>query len=126
MKHATKKTGRQRDAEIAEVLRTRRVHARKRRPKSPMEIRTARLETLKAIMQDVLGDPAWRDTDPEEIEKWIDVDDGLSDRQWLDTAKNQLIDESVLPEHAGAPPRSVHTPTHSPKMRYEHWCAMRF
>lgn len=97
MKHATKKTGRQRDAEIAEVLRTRRVHARKRRPKSPMEIRTARLETLKAIMQDVLGDPAWRDTDPEEIEKWIDVDDGLSDRQWLDTAKNQLIDESVLP-----------------------------
>ena len=62
-----------------------------------MEIRTARLETLKAIMQDVLGDPAWRDTDPEEIEKWIDVDDGLSDRQWLDTAKNQLIDESVLP-----------------------------
>jgi hypothetical protein len=59
------------------------------------------LETLKAIMQDVLGDPAWGDTYPEEIEKWISVDDGLSDREWLDTAKNQLVDENILPEHAG-------------------------
>lgn len=73
-----------------------------------MEIRTERLEILKVIMQDVLGDPAWRDTDPEEIEKWISVDDGLSDREWLDTAKTQLIDENVLPEHAGAPPSSVY------------------
>ena len=108
MKLPSRKTGRQLDAEIAETLRTRRVHARKRKPKSPMEIRTERLETLKAIMQDVLGDPAWRDTDPEEIEKWISVDDGLSDREWLDTAKNQLLDENVLPEHAGTPPPSVY------------------
>lgn len=103
-----KKTGRQLDAEITEALRTRRAHTQKRKPKSLLEIRTARLETLKAIMQDVLGDPAWGDTDPEEIEKWISVDDGLSDREWLDTAKNQLVDENVLPEHAGAPPSSVY------------------
>jgi len=108
MKPRSKKTGRQLSAEIAEALRTSRLHARRRKQKSSLEIRTARLETLKAIMQDVLGDPAWRDTDPEEIEKWISVDDGLSDREWLDTAKNQLVDENVLPEHAGAPPPSVY------------------
>jgi hypothetical protein len=106
-----KKSGKQLDAEIAEALRSRPTcagHARKRKPKFPHEIRTDRLETLRAIMEDALGDPAWRDTDLAEIEKWISVDDDLSDREWLETAKNQLLDNSVLPEHAGAPPPNVY------------------
>lgn len=108
-----KKTGAQLDREIAEALRsrtrTRTGHAGKRKPKKTAhEIRTDRLETLRAIMEDVHGDPAWRDTDLAEIEKWISVDDELPNREWLDTAKNQLLDNSVLPEHAGAPPPNVY------------------
>jgi hypothetical protein len=105
-----KKTARQLEREIAETLRSRSRtgHARKRKPKTRHEIQTDRLETLQALMEDVYGDPAWRDTDPSEIEKWISVDDELSDREWLETAKNQLVDNSVLSEHAGAPPPNVY------------------
>jgi hypothetical protein len=105
-----KKTSRQLDAEIAEALLHKRAdHARKRKPKkSADEIRFDRLKTLKEIMADAVGEPAWRDTDIFEIEKWISVDDDLSDPEWLDSAKNQLADQSVLPEHAGAAPASVY------------------
>ena len=104
-----KKTAKQLNKEIAEALHTRRAgHARKRKPKTRHEIQTDRLETLRAIMEDVYGDPAWRDTDLAEIEKWISVNDDLSNREWLETAKNQLVDNSVLSEHAGAPPPNVY------------------
>lgn len=105
-----KKTAAQLDAEIAETLRSRprTGPARRRKPKTRHEIQTGRLETLRAIMEDVYGDPAWRDTDLAEIEKWISVDDELSNREWLETAKNQLVDNSVLAEHAGAPPPNVY------------------
>ncbi len=104
-----KKSARQLDKEIAVALRSRPAdHARKRKPKSPYEIRTARLKTLRGIMEDVYGDEAWRDTDLEKLESWISVDDELPDHEWLDTAKNQLLDENVLPEHAGAPPNRVY------------------
>lgn len=107
-----KKSAKQLDAEIAETLHARSTrvrHARKRKPKkSSYEIRTDRLKTLRGIMEDVHGDPAWRDTDFADLEKWISVDDDLTDREWLDTAKNQLEDMSVLPEHAGAPPPNVY------------------
>ena len=107
-----KKTGAQLDREIAESLRsrpTRAGHASKRETKkSSHEIKTSRLKTLRGIMQDALGDDAWSDTDLSEIEKWISVDADLSDREWLEIAKNQLLDASVLPEHAGAPPPNVY------------------
>ena len=106
----TKKSARQLDKEIAVALSRspHARHARKSKPKTRHEIQTDRLETLRAIMEDVYGDPAWRDTDLVEIEKWISVDDELSNREWLETAKNQLVDNSVLSEHAGAPPPNVY------------------
>ena len=106
-----KKTAAQLDREIAESLRARprTGHASKRKTKkSPYEIRTSRLKALQGIMQDALGDDTWRDTDLSEIEKWISVDDDLPDREWLQTAQDQLLDASVLPEHAGAPPPNVY------------------
>jgi hypothetical protein len=66
------------------------------------------LKALRAIMGDVYGDDAWNDTDLEKLESWINVDDELPDREWLDIAKNQLIDENVLPAHAGAPSLRVY------------------
>jgi len=62
---------------------------------------------LQGIMEDVFADKGWADTDLGKLESWISVDDELSDREWLDAAKNQLIDNSVLPEHAGALPQNV-------------------
>ena len=106
-----KKTATQLDREIAAALRSRprAGHARKRKPKKTAhEIRTGRLKALQGIMQDALGDDTWRDTDLAEIEKWISVDDELPDREWLQTAQDQLLDNSVLPEHAGAPPPNVY------------------
>lgn len=58
-------------------------------------------------MVDALGDGGWREADPWEIDKWISVDDALPDRQWFREAQDQLIESSVLPEHAGAPPENV-------------------
>lgn len=103
----TKKSARQLNAEIVEVLSKPRKSSQRRANKSPLEIRTQRLKTLQGIMEDVFCDKGWADTDLNELESWISVDDGLSDREWIDTAKNQLIDNSVLPEHAGAPPENV-------------------
>ena len=106
-----KKPAAQLDREIAASLRARparRGHSKRKPKKSPFEIRTARLKALQGIMQDALGDDAWRDTDLAEIEKWISVDDELSDREWLQTGQDQLLDNSVLPEHAGAPPPNVY------------------
>lgn len=106
-----KKSSSQIKSEIAEVLARRHHragHASKRKPKTRHEIQKARLEALRARMEDVLGDVAWRDTDLYEIEKWISVDDELSDRAWLNAAQNQLLDENVLPEHAGAAPPKVY------------------
>ena len=102
-----KKSARQLNAEIVEALSTPRKSSKRRAKKSPLEIRTQRLKTLQGIMEDVFGDEGWADTDLNELESWIRVDDELPDREWLDTAKNQLIDNSVLPEHAGAPPENV-------------------
>ena len=78
-------------------------HARTRH-----EILTDRLKALQYRMSDAIGDPAWLDTDLAEIEKWISIDADLSDREWLKEAQEQLLDENVLPEHAGAPPRNVY------------------
>lgn len=103
-----KKTDRQLDAEIAESLRKGLKPKRARKPKSPEEIKWRRLETLRGIMEDAHTDKAWRDTDLDKLESWIDVDADLSDREWLAIAKNQLIDQSVLPEHAGAAPANVY------------------
>jgi len=102
-----KKSARQLNAEIAEALSKPRRSGKRRAKKSPLEIRTQRLKTLQGIMEDVFCDKGWADTDLNELESWIHVDDELPDREWLDTAKNQLIDNSVLPEHAGAPPENV-------------------
>ncbi len=106
-----KKSAKQLDAEIAAILRTgaTRGHARTRKPKKTAhEIRTERLKALRHRMVDALGDDAWIDTDLADLEKWIAVDDDLSDAAWLSAAQDQLLDNSVLPEHAGAPPPNVY------------------
>jgi hypothetical protein len=105
-----KKSARQLDKEIAQALRRPSGHARKRKPKTPHEIRTSRLKTLQGIMEDVYGgdDQGWPDIDLEKLEGWIDVNDDLSDREWLDAAKNQLVEQSVRAEHVGAPPERVY------------------
>jgi hypothetical protein len=103
-----KKTGAQLDAEIADVLGKPRKASKRKPKKSAHEILKGRLEALQGIMADALGDNGWIETDPFDLEKWLTgIDDDLSDRQWLETAKNQLLDASVLPEHAGAPPENV-------------------
>lgn len=102
-----KKTPAQLDREIAAALAKPRKGGARKKKESAHEIRTRRLKTLQGIMQDVYGDDGWEDTDLDKLEGWIDVDDDLPDRAWLDTAKNQLVDQSVLPEHAGAPPANV-------------------
>jgi hypothetical protein len=103
----SKKSPKQLDAEIAAALGasiSKPYKASKRKPKkSPHEIRTGRLKALRGRMTDALGDDGWLEADLADLEKWIDVDDDLSDREWLETAQNQLLDASVLPEHAGAP-----------------------
>ena len=64
-------------------------------------------------MADVYGDDGWLDTDIDKLEGWVSVEqeldhpDEITDRQWFDVAKRQLVDESVMPEHAGAPPPNV-------------------
>ena len=64
-------------------------------------------------MADVYGDDGWLDTDINKLEGWVSVEqelgypDEITDRQWFDVAKKQLVDESVMPEHAGAPPPNV-------------------
>ena len=107
---AVKKTNAQLGREVDEALRRhhRAGHARKLKPKTRHEIQKTRLAMLRARMEDALGDIAWRDTDLYEIEKWISVDAELSDREWLKVAQEQLLNESVLPEHAGAPPPNVY------------------
>ena len=115
-----KKTPAQLDREIAETLARSEIReiaerlvrsvpksgARKKK-KSADEIRTERLSALRGIMADAVGDDGWLEADPHEIEKWISVDDDLSEREWDKEAQNQLLDASVLPEHAGAPPPNV-------------------
>ena len=110
-----KKSGRKLDKEIAEALghstgsRNKRVvPARKHKPKTPHEILASRLDDLKARLADAVGDNAWLDTDIWEIDKWISVDTELSDREWLQIAQDQLLDENVRPENAGAPPPNVY------------------
>ena len=105
------KSGAQLDREIAESLRSlpRSGHATKRKPrKSPYEIKTSRLKALQGAMEAAEGDEAWRDTELDRLEGWIDVDDDLSDAAWQRTAMKQLQDQSVLPEHAGAPSPNVY------------------
>ena len=109
-----KKTARQLDAEIAQVLSRapRRSDARKKK-KTPREIQTDRLKALQGIMADVYGDDGWFETDIDNLEGWIRVEeelgypDEITDRQWFDVAKKQLEETSVLPEHAGASPPNV-------------------
>lgn len=59
-------------------------------------------------MEDAEGDEAWRDTDLDRLEGWISVDDDLPVGEWQRMAMKQLQDQSVLPEHAGAPPPDVY------------------
>jgi hypothetical protein len=107
MDPVAKKSARQLDAEIAQALAKSRAASARKKKLSPYEIRTRRLKTLQGILGDAYGDDGWEDTDLDKIEGWIDVDDDLPDREWYDTAKNQILDQSVLPEHAGAPPPNV-------------------
>lgn len=102
-----KKTSDQLEREIAEALSKPQKATRRKAKKSAFDIRTERLKALQEVMTDVLGDDGWLETDIEDIEKWISVEDDLTDGEWLDTAKEQLTNESVLPEHAGAPPPNV-------------------
>ena len=102
------KTPKQLDAEIASVLAKPRG---KRKPKKTAhEIRTERLKALQRRMADALGDDAWLDTDLYDLEKWLTgVDENeLSDAAWLRAALGILLDNSVSPEHAGAPPPNVY------------------
>jgi hypothetical protein len=104
-----KKSAKQLDKEIAEALHKRPAgHARKKKRKSPEEIRLGRLKTLRGIMEDVYGDEAWRDTDLDKLEGRFSVDDDLPDHEWLDSAQKQLEEQSVRPEHVGAPPPNVY------------------
>lgn len=100
------------EREIATALaKSVRPGAKPRRPRgpkrSPREVLADRLKSLQHRMTDALGDDGWMETVPAELESWISVSDDLSDRDWLDAAYGQLLDASVLPEHAGAPPPSV-------------------
>ncbi len=106
-----KKTVAQLEREIAEALRSRprAGHATKRKPKtSPHEIKTKRLKALQGAMAAAEGDHAWEDTDLDRLEGWISVDDDLPGGEWQRTAMKHLQDQSVLPEHAGAPPPNVY------------------
>jgi len=109
-----KKSAAQLQREINEVLRTRpaRAHASKRKAKkTPHEIKTKRLKALQGAMAAAEGDDAWEDTDLASLEGWISVDsltDDLSDVAWQREAMKQLQDQSVLPEHVGAPPANVY------------------
>lgn len=83
-----------------------------RRPKgSSREVRREvladRLRALQHRMADAVGDDGWMETLPADLESWISVDDELSTRDWLESAYGQLVEQSVLPEHAGAPPPRV-------------------
>lgn len=68
---AVKKTNAQLGREVDEALRGhhRAGHARKLKPKTHHEIQKTRLATLRARMEDALGDIAWRDTDLYEIRR---------------------------------------------------------
>ncbi len=101
------KSGKQLDREIAGALGRSKASRRPKVNKSTHEILKNRLDVLRSIMADALGDDGWKQADPWEIEKWISVGDELSDREWTNEAKDQLINQSVLPEHAGAPPPNV-------------------
>jgi hypothetical protein len=109
-----RKTAAQLEREINAVLRTRsaRAHASKHKTKkTPHEIKTKRLKALQGAMAAAEGDDAWEDTDLATLEGWISVDaltDDLSDVAWQRVAMKQLQDQSVLPEHVGAPPASVY------------------
>lgn len=106
-----KKTARQLDADIATVLaKPRRSGARKKKL-SAHEIQTRRLKMLRGAMEDAEGDEGWRDTDLADLAGFIyvsdDLTDDLSDAAWLKIAMRNLQDQSVLPEHVGAPPANV-------------------
>ncbi len=99
------KPPKQLDAEIATAL------AKPRKAKTPRQlsaIRTDRLKALRGRMAAARRDAAWLDTDLTDLEKWISVDDALSNAAWLRAAQDQLRAGSVLPEHAGAPPPNVY------------------
>ena len=103
-----KKSSKQLDAEIAAfVAKPRRKAGARKKKKTPFEIQTQRFKTLQGIMADVYGDEAWEETDLDKIGGWIDVNDDLPDHEWFDTAKKQLEEQSVQPEHLGAPPPDV-------------------
>ena len=107
-----KKTAAQLDREIAESLRSRR-HATKRKPKkTPHEIQTKRLKMLRNLMEAADGDEAWGDTDLERLAGWAyssaDLPDDLPDDEWLEIARKNIENQSVTPEHAGAPPPNVY------------------
>lgn len=105
-----KKTAAQLDREIASVLGTsQRVKGtRARKPaETPFALRTRRLKNLRSAMEDAEGNEAWAETDLDKLEGWIYVDDSLSDVAWQREAMKQLQDQSVLPEHVGAPSPNV-------------------
>lgn len=109
-----KKSPAQLDREIADALRARSgSHATKRKTKkSPHEIRTRRLKMLQGQLEAADGDPAWSDTDLDRLEQWIyvsdDLTDDLSDSAWVEIARRNIENQSLMPENAGAPPPSVY------------------
>ena len=82
---------------------------RKRKAKeSSFDIKERRLKSLQARMASVVENVAWYDTDTEALDSWIDVDAELSDAAWLRVAQEQLLEQNVLPEHAGAASANVY------------------
>ena len=110
-----KKTAAQLDREIADALRARadRGHATRRKTKkSPHQIRTRRLKMLQGALEAADGDAAWGDTDLDRLEGFAyvsaDLVDELPDDEWVEIARRNIEDQSVMPENAGAPPPRVY------------------
>ena len=107
-----KKTAKQLDDDIAAVLaKPRRSGARKKKL-SEDEIRTKRLKSLRSEMAGAEGDEGWADADLDRIAGFAyvseDLTDDLSDDEWERIAMRNIQDQSVTPEHVGAPPPNVY------------------
>ena len=107
-----KKTARQLDADIAAVLtKPKRSGARKKKL-SEDALRTKRLKSLRLAMEGAEGDEAWADTDLDRLGGFVyvsqDLTDDLSDEAWERIAMRNIQDQSVVPEHVGAPPPNVY------------------
>jgi hypothetical protein len=114
VKATPRKSSKEIDADVAALARATRPAVSRvgpsRRPsrrEAREALRAERLRALQHRMAGAVGDDGWLETSLADLESWITVDDDLSDREWLQSAQDQLVDASVSPEHAGAPPPRV-------------------